>query len=101
MGEGSNASVIYSSAKEISEDTKIESGEYKSETADENAILVNGNIDVTLSDITVSKTGDSDGGDSTSFYGPNSAIIAKGGADNLSKSNSSIVMDLDFTLFNI
>ena len=34
-----------------------------------------------LSGISVSKTGDSDGGDNTSFYGTNSAILAKGGAN--------------------
>lgn len=76
-----NSSIEYSAIKKISEDTTIESGEYSSDTADENAILVNGDINVTLSNIEVNKTGDSDGGDSTSFYGINSAITAKDGAN--------------------
>ena len=80
-GMNSNSSVTYSSVKEITEDEDITSGDYESTNADENAISVSGNINSTLSDITVSKTGDSDGGDNTSFYGTNSAIIAKGGAN--------------------
>ena len=68
---GNSSSVAYSGVKEITEDTTIESGEYSSEKADENAILVNGDIKATLSKITVNKTGDSDGGDNTSFYGIN------------------------------
>ena len=76
-----NSNVTYSGAKEITEDTTIESGEYTSSTKDENAILVNGNIEATLKNITINKTGDSDGGDNTSFYGTNSAILATGGAN--------------------
>lgn len=90
---GSNSSSItYSASKEITEDTTIESGEYSSGTVDENAILVNGDIDATLSNIEVSKTGDSDGGDNTSFYGTNSAIIAKSGA-NLILNNIMVATD--------
>ena len=80
-GMNNNSSVSYSAVKEITKDEDITSGEYKSNSADENAISVSGNIKSTLSDITVNKTGDSDGGDNTSFYGTNSAIIAKGGAN--------------------
>lgn len=67
----------YSSVKKITSNENINSGNYISKTKDENAILVSGNIKSTLSNITVTKTGDSDGGDNTSFYGTNSAIIAK------------------------
>ena len=80
-GMNNNSSATYSAVKEITKDEDITSGEYKSSSADENAISVSGNIKSTLSDITVNKTGDSDGGDNTSFYGTNSAIIAKGGAN--------------------
>ena len=86
---GSSSSVEYSGVTEIAEDTNIESGEYISEKEDENAILVNGDIEAELSNIEVSKTGDSDGGDNTSFYGTNSAIIAKSGA-NLTLKNVNI-----------
>ena len=76
----STTSASYSAAKTITEDATIESGEFTSTTADENAISVSGDITTNLSNITVTKTGDSDGGDNTSFYGTNSAIIAKDGA---------------------
>lgn len=73
----SNNSVTYQSTKEITEETTIDSGDFSSEKTDENAILVSGNISATLSNINVIKTGDSAGGDTNSFYGNNSAIIAK------------------------
>ena len=77
---GSSGTATYSSVKEITTDEDINGGDYTSSTKDENAISVNGSVESTITDVTVSKTGDSDGGDNTSFYGTNSAIIAKGGA---------------------
>ncbi|MBQ3432777.1 hypothetical protein IJG22_00560, partial [Candidatus Saccharibacteria bacterium] len=53
----------YSATKEITADETIETGEFTSTNADENAILAKGTITATLSNITVTKTGDSDGGD--------------------------------------
>ena len=84
-----NTNITYSAVKEITKDEDITSGEYKSTKSDENVISVSGNITSTLSDITVSKTGDSDGGDNTSFYGTNSAVLAKSGA-NLTIKNAKI-----------
>lgn len=84
-----NSSVNYSSKKEITEDTTINEGTFESTSQDENTISVNGGVTVTLSNISVTKTGDSDGGDNTSFYGTNSAIIAKSGA-NLTLENISV-----------
>lgn len=75
-----SSAVSYSSVKEITEDEDITEDEYKSTTKDENAISIS-KAKSTLSGISVSKTGDSDGGDNTSFYGTNSAIIAKDGAN--------------------
>jgi len=75
-----NTTVSYSSVKEISTDETIENGEFASTNADENAILATGNTTANLSNIVVTKTGDSDGGDSTSFYGTNSAILASAGS---------------------
>ena len=92
MQGGSSSSASYSSAKEITSDEEIASGEFTSATADENAISASGNIKAMLSNITVTKTGDSDGGDNTSFYGTNSAIIAKSGA-NLTIKNAIITTD--------
>ena len=79
-GMNNNSSISYSSVKEITTDEDLNGGEYTSTNADENTISVSGSAESTLSNITVSKTGDSDGGDNTSFYGTNSAIIAKDGA---------------------
>lgn len=76
-----SSSIIYSAEKEINEDTTIENEEYSSKKSDEDTILISGNVKSTLSNIKVDKTGDSDGGDNTSFYGINSAILAKDGAN--------------------
>ncbi len=84
--------ISYSSGTEITEDKTINNESFSSENSDENAISASGDVDVTLSDITVTKTGDSDGGDNTSFYGTNSAIIAKDGA-NLTIKNATITTD--------
>ncbi|MBR2543876.1 hypothetical protein IKG10_00095 [Candidatus Saccharibacteria bacterium] len=92
MNGGSSSSAFYSAIKEIASDETITGGEFSSTNADENAISASGNITATLSGITVTKTGDSDGGDNTSFYGTNSAIIAKGGA-NLTIKNANITTD--------
>lgn len=75
-----SASITYSSPKEITKDETITSGNYESTSSDENAILVSDNAKVNISNVNINKTGDSDGGDSTSFYGTNSAVLAKGGA---------------------
>ena len=76
-----SSTIEYSGATEITEAATIETKEYLSEKADENAILVSGDIEATLSNISVNKTGDSNGGDSTSFYGTNSGIVAKSSAN--------------------
>lgn len=76
----SGGSVSCSAKTEISESSDVSDEAYFSETADENAVLIKG-ASVTMSGITVTKSGDSDGGDNTSFYGTNSAVIAKDGAE--------------------
>ena len=80
-GGKSSTNIEYSAAKEITESEEITGENFESTSSDENAVLANGDIDVTLSDSVINKTGDSDGGDNTSFYGTNSAILAKGGAN--------------------
>ena len=76
-----NSNATYTATKEITESTTIKKGTYKSTNEDENAISISGDIKAKLSNIKVTKTGDSDGGDNTSFYGTNSGIIAKDGAN--------------------
>ena len=78
---GSGASdITYTAVKTISSTATESSGSYTSETPDENAVLVDTSEAVTLTGLTVTKTGDSDGGDSCSFYGLNAAVLAKGGS---------------------
>ena len=77
INKPNNSSSEYTANLEIKENKTIESGTYESKSADENAILVSGQIDVNISNVTINKTGDSESGDNTSFYGTNSAIIAK------------------------
>ena len=75
-----NTNISYTSSNEITASKTITEGEYSSTTADENALLITGSLTADISNVTVTKTGDSEGGDNTSFYGTNSAIIAKDGA---------------------
>ncbi len=89
MGDGS---VTYSSANSISEDKTYNGDEFISTSSDENALLISGDVSVSASKITVTKTGDSDGGDSTSFYGNNSGVLAKDGAS-VYINNSEITTD--------
>lgn len=78
---GSASSVTYAAATEISSADTLEDGVYLSDSADENAILIDTDEAVTLTNATVTKSGDSDGGDNCNFYGLNAAVLAKGGAN--------------------
>ena len=78
---GSASSVTYTAATEISSADTLTDGIYLSDSADENAILIDTDETVTLTNATVTKSGDSDGGDSCNFYGLNAAALAKGGAE--------------------
>ena len=81
----------YRGVKEITSDEDINGSEYSSSNADENAILISGGKS-NISDVSVSKTGDSSVGDNTSFYGINSGIVAKDGA-NVTIKNATINTD--------
>lgn len=74
-----NENVSYSSVKEITSDEDIDGETYSSAKKDTNVISVSGATS-NLSNVTINKTGDSDSGDNTSFYGNNSGIIAKDGS---------------------
>ena len=86
------SNISYKSANEITEDKNVKSENYNSTTADENVLSVSGKVNVTVEDSKVTKTGDSNGGDTTSFYGTNSGVIAKDGA-NLTIENATIETD--------
>ncbi len=79
-GAGSAEDIEYTAAAEITAaDTR--SGEtYASSAEDESALLISTPEEVSVSNPTVTKTGDSDGGDSCNFYGLNAAVLVKDGA---------------------
>ena len=78
---GSAADVTYTAATEITA-AETQSGKtYASTAANENALLITAKEAVTIENPTVTKTGDSDGGDASNFYGLNAGILCKDGAN--------------------
>lgn len=76
---GSSTSVTYSAKETISSDMTESDKTISSDTSDVSAVIVEGST-VTENNLTVSKTGSSDGGDNCNFYGQNAAVLAKDGA---------------------
>lgn len=65
-GMNSNSvNVNYTATKEITEDTTLNNGSFSSTTSNENGLLATGTISATLSNISVNKSGDSNGGNVT------------------------------------
>lgn len=79
-GPGNSSDFTYTGATEITAAQETTDGIYLSDAYDENALLIDTTEAVTLNNPTVTKGGDSDGGDNCSFYGLNAAVLAKGGA---------------------
>ena len=77
---GSSADVNYSASVEITSAESQSGQTYASTAADESALLISASDEVSITDPTVTKSGDSDGGDSCSFYGLNAAVLVKDGA---------------------
>lgn len=81
MGGGSEAPSSYDAVEEYSEDSTVDGASISSTGSDENAVLVDGDAEVTLSNVTVDRTSDSStGGDSSSFYGVGAAILGTAGS---------------------
>ena len=78
-GSSGSADIDYSGAVEITTADAQSGQTYSSTTADESALLISTDADVTVTDPTVTKTGDSDGGDNCNFYGLNAAVLVKDG----------------------
>ena len=78
-GGSSSADIIYAAVEITSPDSQ-QGQTYASTTADENAILISASGEVAITDPTITKSGDSDGGDSCNFYGLNAAVLVKGGS---------------------
>ena len=79
-GGSSSADIDYSGAVEITSADSQSGQTYASSTADESALLISTSDDVSIKDATVTKTGDSDGGDNCNFYGLNAAVLVKDGS---------------------
>lgn len=80
-GSQDAADITYLSVNEFSEDAALEGEEISSQGTDENAVLVNGSdAQVTLNQVSVSRvSGDSTGGDQSSFYGVGAALLGVAG----------------------
>jgi len=76
---GGTSDFTYTAVTEITEAAEQADQTYQSETADESALIINTGDVVTISNPTVIKTGDSDGGDNCNFYGLNAGVLAMGG----------------------
>nr|WP_314637927.1 hypothetical protein [uncultured Oribacterium sp.] len=79
-GGSSSADINYSGSTEITSKDSQSGQSYSSTTSDQSALLISTSEDVTIENATVTKTGDSDGGDNCNFYGLNAAVLVKGGS---------------------
>ena len=77
---GSSADITYDGATTLTAAASETGKTYASTTADQSALLIATGDDVAITDATVTKTGDSDGGDNCNFYGLNAAVLVKDGA---------------------
>ena len=77
----------YDAENEYTEDAESDGESFVSTGTDENAILVDNGANVTIKNAQVSRqSGDSTGGDNSSFYGIGAAVLAKDGTVNVSDS---------------
>lgn len=80
-----NSNVPHVGATEISSDTTNTGISYSSKTGSQNALLVTGGTS-TISNPTITKSGDSNG-DNSDFYGTNAAVLVKEGTLNINGGN--------------
>ena len=78
-GSSSSADIDYSGAVEITSADSQSGQTYASTSSDESALLISTADKVSITDPTVTKSGDSDGGDNCNFYGLNAAVLVKDG----------------------
>ncbi len=77
---GGSGNVTYDGATEITGSATETGKTYASAAADQSALLISTSENVTIGNATVTKSGDSDGGDNCNFYGQNAAVLVKDGA---------------------
>ena len=89
--DGGNAPETYEAAYTVTENIAGDgTASYSSDSSDENAILVDNSV-VTISGISVTKTGDSNT-ESADFYGINAGVLANNGSD-LTMSDVTVTTD--------
>ncbi len=93
-GGSSAADVSYKGAVEITTKDSQTGQIYASTTSDESALLISTSDEVTITNPTLTKTGDSDGGDNCNFYGLNAGLLVKGGSTTTIKGGT-ITTDAD------
>ena len=77
---GSSSEVVYAASTEITKSQRDDNKTYESTGADKSALMIDTSDEVTITDPTLTKSGDSDGGDNCNFYGQNAALLVKGGS---------------------
>ena len=82
LGGNNNSNVSHTGAAEISSDTTNSEQVYNSTADSQNALLVTGGTS-TITNPTITKSGDSSG-DNADFYGTNAAVLVKDGTLNIS-----------------
>lgn len=81
FGGGSSSSDIdYTASVEITGTDSQDGKTYASDKSDVSALLISTSDKVSITNATVTKTGDSDGGDNCNFYGLNAAVLVKDGS---------------------
>ncbi|MCR5344203.1 MAG: hypothetical protein K6E70_12670 [Butyrivibrio sp.] len=93
-GGSSSADIEYKAADEIVAADSQDGKTYDSSVADESALMISTSEEVSISNATVTKTGDSDGGDSCNFYGLNAVVLVKDGSTT-TITDSTITSDAD------
>ncbi len=79
-GGHTSADIDYSGAVEITSKNSEKDATYSTSTVDQSALLISTNDKVEIVNPTVSKSGDSNGGDNCNFYGLNAAVLVKDGS---------------------
>ncbi len=79
-GGHSSANIDYSGTVEITSAATETNKTYSTSTVDQSSLLISTSDNVTITNPTVSKTGDSNGGDNCNFYGLNAAVLVKDGS---------------------
>lgn len=94
-GGGNSGGVeSYDAVSEYTTDADVDNETFESTGTDENAIHVYGGADVTLNNITVTRSSEeSSGGDNSSFYGVGAAILTTDGQTTIT--DSTITTDAD------